>query len=64
MQNTKELLEAGMKKILFIFSLMATSSVNAEITTREQADKFLDNYCIALVNEIQKAVEKQKQQAA
>ena len=55
MQNTKELMEAGMKKILFSFSLLATSSVNAEITTREQADKFLDNYCIALVNEIQKA---------
>jgi len=53
-----------MKKIFFIVFLTATFNVNAEITTKEQADKFLDKYCIALVNEIEKAVEKQKQQAA
>ena len=35
-------------------------NTQAEITTKEQADKFLHGYCIALVNEIEKAFEKQK----
>ena len=49
-----------MKKIFALTCLLTTFNVQAEITTKEQADKFLHDYCIALVNEIEKAVEKQK----
>ena len=49
-----------MKKTLFILLVAFTCNASAEITTKEQADKFLDQYCIALVNEIEKAVDKQK----
>ncbi len=52
-----------MKKILIGFILLNAFNAHAEIKTKEQADKFLDGYCIALVNEIEKAVEKQKIQA-
>ncbi len=52
-----------MKKILIATFLLSTFSAQAEIKTKEQADKFLNGYCIALVNEIEKAAEKQKNQA-
>ena len=52
-----------MKKIFTGILMFIALSAHAEIKTKEQADKFLDGYCIALVNEIEKAVEKQKIQA-
>lgn len=56
-------MEYEMKKILVFILFISTFNTQAEITTKEQADKFLNSYCIALVNEIEKAVEKQKKQA-
>ncbi len=51
-------------KLFFLISLLTiTYNANAEITTKKQADQFLSQYCIALVNGIEKTVEKQKQQA-
>jgi hypothetical protein len=40
--------------ILFTAQAFAT-----EIETQAQADAFLDNYCIALINEVAKAVKRQ-----
>jgi hypothetical protein len=52
-------------KIIFIGPfLLSTFSVHAEIKIQEQADSFLNGYCITLVNEIEKSVGRQKQQAA
>jgi hypothetical protein len=52
-------------KIIFIGPfLLSTFSVHAEIKIQEQADSFLNGYCITLVNEIEKLVGRQKQQAA
>ncbi len=45
--------------ILLIASLY-TSTANAEITTEKEAEKFLESYCIALINEIQIASQKQE----
>jgi hypothetical protein len=53
-----------MKTIFIGLFLLSTYSAHAEIKTKEQADNFLNGYCIGLVNEIEKAVGKQKQQAA
>ncbi len=47
-----------MKKIIFIIMLFFSFSVNAEITTKEQADEFLSEYCIELVNGIQESKNK------
>ncbi len=47
-------------KSLFIAILMFTAvNAQAEITTKEQADQFINTYCITLVNEIEKAANKQ-----
>ncbi len=48
-----------MRNILLGFLLVFSSQVNAEIKTKEQADKFIGDYCVSLVNEIQKAVIRQ-----
>ena len=42
--------------ILFIFSTLAfTSPIFSEIKTREDAESFLNTYCIRVVNEIEKS---------
>ena len=52
-----------MKKLKFLaLALLFSASVpslSKEIETKEQADAFLDKYCIALINEIAKAVKRQ-----
>lgn len=53
-----------MKKILAVVVMLLSFSAGAEITTKEQADKFLDGYCIGLVNEIEIAAKKRALQAA
>ena len=54
-----------MKKVIFsvLFMLLA-SSAHSDITTKKQADEFLEKYCVALINEISKADEKLTEQAA
>ena len=49
-----------MKKILFIalMTIACGGNVNAEITTKEQAETFINQYCISLVNKLGKIVEK------
>jgi len=48
-----------MKKILFIalMTLACGGNANAEITTKEQAETFINQYCISLVNKFEKIVE-------
>ena len=47
--------------ILFIFSTLAfTSPIFSEIKTREDAESFLNTYCISIVNEIEKLLNKNK----
>ena len=42
--------------ILFVFSTLAVSSpIFSEIKSREDADYFLNTYCIKVVNEIEKS---------
>ena len=54
-----------MKKIIFIILItLLASSAHSEITTKTQAEKFLEHYCVALINEIAKADEKLTEQAA
>ena len=45
-----------MKHLLFatLFPLLFTSSASAEITTKKQADEFIEKYCISLVNNLAK----------
>ena len=48
------------KKLLAMAMFIFTAQVSAnEISTKKEADEFLGNYCIALVNEIAKAVKRQ-----
>ena len=55
-----------MKKTFFAIAiLLFTAQVSAtEIKTNEQADAFLDKYCIALINEVAKAVKRQDAHSA
>jgi len=53
-----------MKKYFLIVALTLSSSASAEISTEEDAAKFLRKYCITLVNEISKAVDSQKVHAS
>lgn len=48
-----------MKKIFFVLliTILSSSYSNAEITTKKQADDFINQYCISLVNEFEKALE-------
>ena len=48
-----------MKKILIIalMSILCGGNANAEITTKKQADTFINQYCISLVNKFEKIVE-------
>ena len=47
------------KKFLLLFSLFSTLAFTApifsEIKTKEDADSFLNTYCIGIVNEIEKS---------
>lgn len=43
---------------------LGASAHSQEITTEEQAEQFLKQYCVALVNEISKAVNLQTKHAA
>jgi len=51
-----------MKKLMIAIIMLSAVSVRAEIDTKEQADKFLDDYCVVLVNEIEKASIRRKAQ--
>ncbi len=48
-----------MKKICFValFSFFLSSNVHAEITTKIQAQEFINQYCISLVNEFKQTLE-------
>lgn len=55
-----------MKKIIlavaiFLFALQSSAT---EIETKAQADAFLEAYCIALINEVAKAVKRQDAHSA
>ena len=49
-----------MKTFFCIFLLLISCNAHAEIETKDQADDFLDQYCINLVNALEKAAKKQK----
>lgn len=54
-----------MKKVIFIILfILSASSAHSEITTKKQADEFLEQYCVVLINEISKADEKLTEHAA
>jgi len=48
-----------MKKICFValFYLCISGNAFAEITTKKQAEEFINQYCISLVNEFKKTLE-------
>ena len=54
------------KKIILFLLLLTTSplSVNAEINNKEEAETFLDNYCIEIVSAIKDAYESQIESAS
>ena len=43
--------------IFAIFSFFISGTSYAEITTKKQADEFMNQYCISLVNEFKKTIE-------
>ena len=46
-------------KSVFFFALISISYSgysNAEITTKKQADQFINQYCISLVNQLEKSL--------
>jgi len=50
------------KALIYLFAalfLMNTSDANADVETDIDARRFLSNYCITLVNEIEKSYQKQ-----
>ena len=50
------------KALIYLFAalfLMNTSDANADVETDIEARRFLSNYCIILVNEIEKLYQKQ-----
>ena len=50
------------KALIYLFValfLMNTSDANADVETDVDARRFLSNYCITLVNEIEKSYQKQ-----
>lgn len=50
------------KALIYLFAalfLMNTSDANADVETDIDARRFLSNYCIILVNEIEKSYQKQ-----
>lgn len=50
--------------ILFIFSTLAfTSPIFSEIKTKDDAESFLNTYCIKVVNEIEKSYIRQLEAA-
>ena len=48
-----------MKKTCFValFSFFLSGNVHAEITTKKQAQEFINQYCISLVNEFKQTLE-------
>ena len=54
------------KNILLFLLLVLTShlNVNAKITSKEEAEKFLNNYCIEIVSAIKDAYEVQIESAS
>ena len=54
------------QKYLPLLSLFVSAQVFAteEIKTASQAEKFLNQYCIELVNEVSRAVDRQRNHAA
>tara|TARA_B100000579_G_C22504547_1_gene698548 strand:+ start:446 stop:700 length:255 start_codon:yes stop_codon:yes gene_type:complete len=51
-----------LNKNILLFLLLLSSShlnVNAKINNKEEAEKFLDNYCIVIVSSIKEAYELQ-----
>lgn len=52
-----------MKKYFFVafFSCFLSGNSIAEITTKEQADEFLNQYCISLVNEFKQTLEEKNE---
>lgn len=52
-----------MKKIFFVafcYFFLSGNSL-AEITTKKQADQFINQYCVSLVNEFKQTLEEKKQ---
>ncbi len=47
------------KNILVLLIFFAASPINAKINRKEEAEKFLDNYCIEIVSAIKDAYEAQ-----
>lgn len=58
-----ERLRHNLLAALLVLALSPSASA-AEITTKEQADAFLENYCIALVNQVAEASKRQAALAA
>jgi len=46
---------------VFLFTFQASAT---EIETKAQADAFLEKYCVALINEVAKAVKRQEAHSA
>ncbi|MEM8562991.1 MAG: hypothetical protein AAGF57_12185 [Pseudomonadota bacterium] len=53
-------------RVMSVIAIMLFTArvVATEIDSAEQADAFLDQYCVALVNEIAKAVKRQESYSA
>lgn len=56
-----KLLKPGFCAFALVFSALSHAQ---DITTESQAEAFLKNYCVALINEVAKATKLQEQYAA
>ena len=52
-----------MKSVFFValLSVLCSGHANAEITTKKQADQFITQYCISLVNSLENNLKRSKE---